>query len=160
MSERKTDRLNAEKWIVKLQHRVGGAVFSCAYRKGSPEMNCSESVEKVRHCTVSRLHCVRGAVTAKPWLRGCRVKVQNIRQLKKCSLFKTIPPALRAASFAQERHRFWILRSPQKPDLSISKEQSRKELLWIFLFLHLGEIAIVDELGPPVDDLHLVFLLA
>ena len=72
--------------------------FLCAYRKGSPEMNCSESVEKVRHCTVSRLHCVRGAVTAKPWLRGCCVKAQNIQHFwriitySKQSLRRFAPP--------------------------------------------------------------------
>ena len=135
MSERKPDRLNAEKWIVKLQHRVGGAVFSCEYRKSSFKRNCSESVEKVRHCTVSRLHCVRGAVTAKPWLRGCCMKVKKQQFWKfstysKQSLRRYAPPL-----FTQEMHWFWFLRSPKNQVYRNVVSRKKKSSGFNFIYL-------------------------
>ena len=50
---------------------------------------------------------VRGAVTAKPRLRGCcNESSKHSAFLKNCDVFKTIPPALRSLLITQGRLRF------------------------------------------------------
>ena len=62
-----------------------------------------KSSRKIKYKKIPRVHNDRKEDKKMQNFEG-KFKIPG--NLKKCSLFKTIPPALRAASFAQERHRF------------------------------------------------------